>query len=104
MKKHALKDGLNLRMPDLNLPTPLVLKYLTQNAIWWIEYADLDGFRVDTTTIQIQEGIAKWTKSITDEYPTFNMVVYGCKNTSQMAYCKRQSIVQIQNYNSNSHQ
>jgi glycosidase len=37
-------------MPDLNLSNPLVLKYLTQNAIWWIEYADLDGFRVDTTT------------------------------------------------------
>jgi glycosidase len=25
------------------------LKYLIQNAIWWIEFAcDLDGFRVDT--------------------------------------------------------
>jgi hypothetical protein len=30
-------------MPDLNQSNPLVLNYLTQNAIWWIEYADLDG-------------------------------------------------------------
>jgi glycosidase len=35
-------------MPDLNQSNPLVLNYLKQNAIWWIEYADLDGFRVDT--------------------------------------------------------
>lgn len=30
-------------MPDLNLRNPLTAKYLTQNAIWWIEYANLDG-------------------------------------------------------------
>ncbi|HET8855211.1 MAG TPA: alpha-amylase family glycosyl hydrolase, partial [Salinimicrobium sp.] len=35
-------------MPDLNQSNPLVVNYLIQNAIWWIEYADLDGFRVDT--------------------------------------------------------
>ena len=35
-------------MPDLNQSNPLMLNYLKQNAIWWIEYADLDGFRVDT--------------------------------------------------------
>ena len=29
-------------MPDLNQSNPLVLNYLTQNAIWCIEYADLD--------------------------------------------------------------
>ena len=35
-------------MPDLNQKQPQFLKYLKQNAIWWIEYADLSGFRVDT--------------------------------------------------------
>jgi glycosidase len=48
-------------MPDLNQKNPLVLNYLTQNAIWWIEYADLDGFRVDTYNYQTQR--AAWTKS-----------------------------------------
>jgi glycosidase len=42
-------------MPDLNQKNPLVLNYLTQNAIWWIEYADLDGFRVDTYNYQTQK-------------------------------------------------
>jgi glycosidase len=75
-------------MPDLNLSNPFKVNYLTQN--WWIEYADLDGFRVDTTTILTQKGIAKWTKSITDEYPTFNIVgEVWMQNTSQMAYWQK---------------
>jgi glycosidase len=45
-------------MPDLNQSNPLVLNYLTQNAIWWIEYADLDGFRVDTYSYNDKEAIA----------------------------------------------
>lgn len=45
-------------MPDLNQSNPLVLTYLIQNAIWWIEYADLDGFRVDTYSYNDKEGFA----------------------------------------------
>ena len=30
-------------MPDLNQDNPLVLNYLIQNSIWWVETADLDG-------------------------------------------------------------
>jgi glycosidase len=61
-------------MPDLNQKNPLVASYLTQNTIWWMEYADLDGLRVDTYSYNDKEGIAKWTKAITDEYPNFNIV------------------------------
>jgi glycosidase len=60
-------------MPDLNQSNPLVLNYLKQNAIWWID-ADLDGFRVDTYNYSDPTGIASWTKAITDEYPNFNIV------------------------------
>lgn len=35
-------------MPDLNQENPLVATYLIQNAIWWIETANLDGIRLDT--------------------------------------------------------
>lgn len=35
-------------MPDLNQSNPLVSQYLTQNALWWIETANLDGIRLDT--------------------------------------------------------
>ena len=90
-------------MPDLNQSNPLVLNYLKQNAIWWIEYADLDGFRVDTYSYNDKEGISKWTKAITDEYPHFNIVgEVWMHNQAQMAYWQKDSkIGAIESYNSN---
>jgi neopullulanase len=35
-------------LPDLNQDNPLVAAYLIQNAIWWVETADIDGLRLDT--------------------------------------------------------
>lgn len=35
-------------MPDLNQENPLVAQYLIENAMWWIETANLDGIRLDT--------------------------------------------------------
>jgi glycosidase len=89
-------------MPDLNQSNPLVLNYLTQNAIWWIEFADLDGFRVDTFSYNDKEGIAKWTKAITDEYPHFNIVgEVWMHDQAQMSYWQKDSkIGAIENYNS----
>ena len=96
-------DGWFVRsMPDLNQSNPLVLNYLIQNAIWWIEYADLDGFRVDTYSYNDKVGIAKWTKAITDEYPHFNIVgEVWMHNQAQMAYWQKDSkIGAIESYNS----
>lgn len=89
-------------MPDLNQSHPLVLNYLTQNAIWWIEYADLDGFRVDTYSYNDKAGIAKWTKAITDEYPYFNIVgEVWMHDQAQISYWQKDSpIAKIQSYNS----
>jgi len=89
-------------MPDLNQSNPLVSTYLKQNAIWWIEYANLDGFRVDTYSYCDKKGIAEWTKAITDEYPNFNIVgEVWMHDQAQMAYWQKDSkIAAIQNYNS----
>ena len=35
-------------LPDLNTESPAVAQYLTQNAMWWVEEAGLDGLRLDT--------------------------------------------------------
>jgi glycosidase len=61
-------------MPDMNLANPFVLQYLSQMAVWWIEYAGLDGLRVDTYPYSDKQGIAAWTKNIMDEYPHLNIV------------------------------
>jgi glycosidase len=89
-------------MPDLNQSNPLVLNYLTQNAIWWIEYANLDGLRVDTYSYNEKEGIAKWTKAIMDEYPNLNIMgEIWMQEPAQIAYWQKDSkIGAIQNFNS----
>jgi glycosidase len=89
-------------MPDLNQRNPKVLKYLIQNAIWWIEYAGLDGLRVDTYSYGDKHGIAKWTKAIMDEYPNFNIVGEAwLYSSAAISYWQKDSkIAAIQNYNS----
>ena len=96
-------DGWFVRsMPDLDQTNELVLNYLTQNALWWIEYANLDGFRVDTYSYADKHAIAKWTKAIMDEYPNFNIVgEVWMYDQAQMAYWQKDSkIGAIQSYNS----
>jgi glycosidase len=60
-------------MPDMNLLNPYVLQYMTQFAIWWIEYADLDGLRVDTY-FYMGKIASKWTRNILNEYPNITLV------------------------------
>ena len=61
-------------MPDMNLENPDLLKYFQRWAIWWIEYANLDGLRVDTYPyIEMIPG-SQWVKAIMDEYPNINIV------------------------------
>ena len=61
-------------MPDMNLENPDLLKYFQQWAIWWIEYADLDGLRVDTYPYIEKIPGSKWLKAIREEYPGINIV------------------------------
>ncbi|MBR4431933.1 MAG: cyclomaltodextrinase C-terminal domain-containing protein [Paludibacteraceae bacterium] len=61
-------------MPDMNLENPDLLKYFQQWAIWWIEYADLDGLRVDTYPYIEKQPGADWLKAIRNEFPNINIV------------------------------
>lgn len=61
-------------MPDMNLENPDLLRYFQQWAIWWIEYADLDGLRVDTYPYIEKIPAANWIKAIREEYPDINIV------------------------------
>jgi neopullulanase len=61
-------------MPDLNQRNPRLAKYLIQNTIWWIEYANLSGVREDTYSYADKAFLAHWGKAVMDEYPNFNIV------------------------------
>lgn len=61
-------------MPDLNQRNPKVARYLIQNTLWWIEYADLSGLRVDTFSYSDPEFLRTWCAAVTEEYPNLNIV------------------------------
>ena len=61
-------------MPDMNLENPDLLKYFQQWAIWWIEFANLDGLRVDTYPYIEKIPGSQWLKAIREEYPNINIV------------------------------
>ncbi|MBK6976729.1 MAG: glycoside hydrolase family 13 protein [Cytophagaceae bacterium] len=61
-------------MPDMNQRNPFMANYLIQNTIWWIEYADLDGLRIDTYPYSDKTFLSNWSKAVMDEYPKLNMV------------------------------
>ncbi len=89
-------------MPDLNQRNALAQNYLIQNTLWWIEYADLDGIRVDTYPYNDKNKIAEWTKAITDEYPNINIVgEIWLHDQAQISYWQKNSpIGALQSYNS----
>jgi len=60
-------------MPDLNHRNPLVARYLIQNTIWWIEYGNLAGIRMDTYPYNDKDFMTAWTCDVMEEYPNFNI-------------------------------
>jgi hypothetical protein len=60
-------------MPDLNQRNPHLANYLIQQAIWWMEFAGLDDFRIDTYTYSDQAFCSRWCKEVREEYPQLNM-------------------------------
>jgi len=77
-------------MPDLNQRQPLFANYLIQNSIWWVEFADLSGIRVDTYSYSDKDFLALWTKRIMVEYPQFNIVgEEWTTNSATVAYWQK---------------
>lgn len=83
--RKLMTDGwFDKHMPDMNQDNPYVRNYFTQSHIWWIEYAGLDGFRLDTYAYNDPEFMAEWGKAIKNEYPQFTFFgetwVHGIPN------------------------
>ncbi len=74
-------------MPDFNLKNKLLFDYLTQAYIFWIEYANIDGIRVDTYPYNDIKIAAQFIQTIRNEYPAMN-VVGECwvKTPAEIAY------------------
>lgn len=73
-RETAVSGWFTPAMADMNLDNPYLLQFFKQWALWWIEYADLDGYRVDTYWYNEKEPMSEWNKAILEEYPNFNIV------------------------------
>lgn len=60
-------------MPDLAQENEMVATYIIQNNLWWIEYAGIDAFRMDTWAYSDKVFLDKWTDAILTEYPHFGI-------------------------------
>jgi glycosidase len=74
-RKQMLDGWFVPSMPDLNQTNPYVQNYLTQNHIWWIEYAGIDGLRLDTYGYNDPVYMADWAVKVQAEFP--HLSVFG---------------------------
>lgn len=73
--RRALTDGWFVReMPDLDQDNPLLVQYLLQNTVWWIEHSGIDGIRMDTYPYPDPDYMARWAGYVREAYPDFNIV------------------------------
>ncbi len=74
-KKIMLDGWFDKRMADMNENNPYVQNYLTQNHIWWVEYAGVDGFRLDTYPYNDAAYMADWAQKVKAEFP--HLSIFG---------------------------
>jgi len=74
-RDRMLKGWFDKPMPDLNQHNEFLADYLIQNSIWWVEFAGLDGIRMDTWPYSYKDFMGRWMQRIRLEYP--NLAVLG---------------------------
>lgn len=62
------------KLPDLNPDDAQLGLYLAQNALWWVETAHLDGFRLDTFPYSSRQFWSGWSERLRAVYPNLNSV------------------------------
>ena len=100
-RNKMLTGWFDKHMADLNQNNLFLAKYLIQNSIWWIEYAGIDGIRVDTQPYSFKEFIADWSKAIFDEYPNFNVLGESWLQKESITGYFQKDAVNQDGYNSN---
>lgn len=87
-------------MPDLNQRNKLLARYLVQNTLWWIEYANLSGIREDTYSYADPAFLAEWCRAVLDEYPHLNIVGEEMDDRPHMVAYWQKGVVNRNGYRS----
>ncbi|MFM1899145.1 MAG: hypothetical protein RL577_1385 [Bacteroidota bacterium] len=87
-------------MPDYNQANPHMNRYFKQLYLWWIEYANLSGYRIDTYPFLDQAYMNEWCNAILKEYPGFPIFgeTWVMSAAQQATYC----LSRVQGFESNS--
>ncbi len=72
--KKMTEGWFDVTMADLNQEHPQLADYLIQASIFWIEYAGIDGIRMDTYPYNDKDMMADWVRAVKAEYPDFYLV------------------------------
>jgi glycosidase len=62
------------KLPDINPDDPKLADYLAQNALWWTEIAQLDGFRIDTFPYSSRKFWGGWHERLHEVYPRLDSI------------------------------
>ena len=74
MRRNLTEGWFFSLLPDLNTENPTVVRYLTQNAIWWAETSGLDGYRIDTFPYVSRNFWAEWHAGLRTLYPRLSTI------------------------------
>lgn len=74
-KSQFTKGWFDHHMPDLNLKDESLARYMIQQTIWWLMYADVDAIRIDTYSYPDLTFMQNWYKAIRKEFP--EMSIFG---------------------------
>ncbi|MFA6926417.1 MAG: alpha-amylase family glycosyl hydrolase, partial [Bacteroidales bacterium] len=86
----CIQGWFDTSMADMNLKNPFVLQYFIQVTVWWVEYADLAGVRIDTYPYSDKTAISAYSAALRKEYPN-GTVLAECwfNHPHQVAYWER---------------
>jgi neopullulanase len=99
-KKMFVDGWFDSTMPDLNQNNVFLARYLTQNIIWWIETANIDGIRLDTQPYSEMQFLVDWMKAINLEYPDFTVVGEAWFQYEAFTACYQKNSKPISEYQS----
>ncbi len=85
--RNVMSNGwFDKHMPDLNQRNLFLSNYLIQNTVWWIEYAGIDGLRIDTWAYPDLAFENKLMETLLSEFPQLGIFgetwVQGIANQS----------------------
>lgn len=72
--KQMLDGWFDSTMPDFNQGNPLLLNYLIQNSLWWVEYLGLDAIRMDTYPYNDKMAMRAWCDALHREYSDISLL------------------------------